>query len=246
VQLEIADSMEQADDPSDALHLYKKILHHHPSLREALEGAGRTAFQMGRYLEAKHYLGHALEGPGIDKEPGAAAVAQSRENLTEATRLLLVYPSSRLPQKEQYTRILADRKLAMDRLAQCTQTKASAPAPATAKEVTPPSTDSASKPASNALQSLASHFSRKPAQPAEKPVEAPPAVDPLQALAARWQQLPAKMSVDDLNADPDLAQTQIQLIYDTELTTQQVCGAPTGDDALLLKIAQGPNQVEEE
>jgi hypothetical protein len=52
--------------------------------------------------------------------------------------------------------------------------------------------------------------------------------------------------VDDLNADPDLAQTQIQLIYDTELTTQQVCGAPTGVDALLLKIAQAPNQVEEE
>src|SRR5580704_13606245 len=61
VQLEIARLMEQADDPSDALHLYRVILRRHNSLQEALEGAGRTAFQMGRYLEAKKYLGRALE-----------------------------------------------------------------------------------------------------------------------------------------------------------------------------------------
>ena len=62
----------------------------------------------------------------------------------------------------------------------------------------------------------------------------------------RWQKLPAKISLADLEKDPELAQTQMQLIYDTELITQQVCGAATGDDALLLKIAQAPNQVEEE
>jgi tetratricopeptide (TPR) repeat protein len=244
VQLDIALLMEQADDPSDALHLYKTVLHHHPSLREALEGAGRTAFQMGRYLEAKHYLAHALEGPGIDKEP-SAAVAESRQNLTDATRLLLLYPSSRLSQREQNTRILTDRKLAMDRLVECTATKASAEA-SSPKDVTPPSPETTSKSASNALQSLASHFSRRPSQPADKPADASPPVDPLQGLAARWQQLPAKISLADFDADPDLAQTQVQLIYDTELATQQVCGAPTGDDALLLKIAQTPNQVEEE
>jgi hypothetical protein len=58
--------------------------------------------------------------------------------------------------------------------------------------------------------------------------------------------LPPKVSSAELTKDPELAETQIQLIYDTELITQQVCGAPTGDDALLLKIAQAPNQVEEE
>ena len=55
-----------------------------------------------------------------------------------------------------------------------------------------------------------------------------------------------QVSLSELENDPDLAQTQIQLIYDTELVTQQVCGAPAGDDALLLKIAQAPNLVEEE
>src|SRR5271156_3418651 len=46
VQLEIARTMELAQDPADALHLYKTILRRHPSLRESLEGAGSTAFQL--------------------------------------------------------------------------------------------------------------------------------------------------------------------------------------------------------
>ena len=71
-------------------------------------------------------------------------------------------------------------------------------------------------------------------------------VDPLAALTQKWQQLPVKISARDLEKDPELTQAQIQLIYDTELVTQQVCGAPSGDDALLLRIAQPPNQVEEE
>src|ERR1700733_6893940 len=127
VQLEIARKMEQAQDPSDALHLYKTILHHHPSLREALDGAGRTAFQMGRYLEAKRYLARALEGPGVDQEP-KAVLDQGREQLSEATRLLLLYPSSRLSLNERSVRILADRKIALARLEQCTQERSQASA----------------------------------------------------------------------------------------------------------------------
>ena len=38
IQLDIARMMEQAQDPSDALHLYKTILHRHPSLHKALKG----------------------------------------------------------------------------------------------------------------------------------------------------------------------------------------------------------------
>jgi tetratricopeptide (TPR) repeat protein len=242
VQLEIARTMEQAQDPSDAFHLYQRLLHHHPSLQEALEGAGNTAFQMGRYLEAKRYLGRALETPGSDQEPVAA---QSREELNQATRLLLLYPSSRLSERERNTRILFARKLAEDRLTACTASKASEEA-ATPKSTTPPATANAAKPASNPLQNLASRLTGHPAQPAQKPADTAPPVDPLQALEDRWQQQPEKITLADLNADSDLAQTQIQLIYDTELITQQVCGATTGDDALLLKIAQAPTEVEEE
>ncbi len=239
IQLEIARKMEQAQDPSDALHLYKTILKRHPSLREALDGAGRTASQMGNYLQAKRYLTRALEGPGVDQEP-KAVLQESRDRLGDITRLLLLYPSSRLSPSERGARILTGRKLALARLAQCTQTRTQAPAESAAADATAPAA------ASNPLQSLTSRFTRRPTTPAQKQAAAPPPVDPLQALTDRWKQLPAKVSLHELEHDPDLAQTQIQLIYDTELVTQQLCGAPTGDDALLLKIAQAPNQVEEE
>jgi len=243
IQLDIARMMEQAQDPSDALHLYKTILHRHPSLREALAGAGRTAFQLGRYLDAKHYLARALEGPGVDQEP-KAGLEESRERLGEATHLLALYPSSRLSSSERSARILADRKIAMARLAQCTQDRPQAPAknPAVSGAAAPAAASSKSNP----LQSLESHFTRHPTGPTQNQAAASPPVDPLQSLAERWKQLPAQLSLRQLENDPDLAQTQIQLIYDTELITQQVCGAPAGDDALLLRIAQAPTQVEEE
>jgi tetratricopeptide (TPR) repeat protein len=239
VQLEIGRLMELAQDPGDALHLYKTILHRHPSLREALEGAGSAAFQLGRYLEAKHYLSHALEGPAVDKEP-AAAIAKSRDSLSEATRLLALYPSSGLRPSERIARILTDRKLAMARLAECTQDRTAGPAKDSAQASAPAAKNS------SALQNFASRFSRRPAQSVPNATATPAPVDPLAALTQKWQQLPVKISARDLEKDPELTQAQIQLIYDTELITQQVCGAPGGDDALLLRIAQAPSQVEEE
>jgi tetratricopeptide (TPR) repeat protein len=242
VQLDIARMMERAQAPSDALHLYKTILHRHPSLREALEGAGRTAFQIGHYLEAKRYLARALEGPGVDQEP-KAVLDQSRDRLNEATRLLLIYPSSRLSPHERNARILTDRKLALARLAECTQNRPPTAVMNPAASAPPPAGKSKGP---NPLQSLTSHFTRNATAPAPNQAAAPPPVDPLQSLAERWKGLPAKVSLTTLENDPDLAQTQIQLIYDTEMVTQQVCGAPAGDDDLLLKIAQAPNLVEEE
>jgi Flp pilus assembly protein TadD len=241
VQLEIARNMEQAQDPSDAFHVYRTILHLHPSLREALDGAGRTAFKLGRYLEAKRYLARALELPATEADSDESAVAalqQSRDQLSEASRILAMYPSSRLKPAERDARILTARKLAMARLTSCLNAKAAAPAT--------PSAAPAPKVSSNPLQSLASRFTRQPSKPAGNQAAAPPAVDPLQGLVERWRKLPPKVSSTELAKDPELAETEIQLIYDTELVTQQVCGVPTGDDALLLKIAQAPNQVEEE
>jgi Flp pilus assembly protein TadD len=240
VQLEIARNMEQAQDPSDAFHVYRTILHHHPSLREALDGAGRTAFKLGRYLEAKRYLARALDLPATEADSDESAVAalqKSRDQLSEASRILAMYPSSRLKPAERDARILTARKLAIARLTSCVNAKAAAPAT--------PSAAPAPKVSSNPLQSLASRFTRQPSKPAGNQA-GPPAVDPLQGLLERWQKLPPKVSSTELAKDPELAETEIQLIYDTELVTQQVCGVPTGDDALLLKIAQAPNQVEEE
>jgi hypothetical protein len=194
---------------------------------------------LGRYLEAKHYLSHALEGPAVDKEP-PAAIATSRDNLNEATRLLALYPSPGLPLGVRMARILTNRKLAMARLAECTQDRAAGRA-----NDSPQASAPAAK-SSNPLQNFASRFSRRSSPPTPNPSAQPAPIDPLVPITQRWQQLPVRISASELEKDPELTQALIQLIYDTELVTQQVCGAPAGDDALLLRIAQAPNQVEEE
>jgi hypothetical protein len=131
----------------------------------------------------------------------------------------------------------------MARLAECTQDR---PQPAKDSAATGAPPPAVATKGSNPLQSLTSRFTSRTAATGPNQPAAPPPVDPLQSLAERWKRLPAKVSLTTLENDPDLAQTQIQLIYDTEMVTQQVCGAPAGDDALLLRIAQAPNQVEEE
>ena len=261
VQMEIAQAMERAQDPGSALRLYKKMLHFHPSLREALQGAGRNAFALGFYQQAKHYLSRAQEGPGgttgvepsaeaadakadpkIEQEHAVAAT-ETRDLLAEATRILQLYPSFRLSVAERSARIMTGRTLAQARLTSCADQKAALPDKNT--PVAPAAPLAKTHTLSNPLASLASRFSHPAGTPGLQAAPEP-AADPLQTLAQRWQQLPAPLSVTALRKDPELAQTQIQLNYDTELVTQQVCGGAVGDDALLLKIAQAPNRVEEE
>jgi tetratricopeptide (TPR) repeat protein len=59
-------------------------------------------------------------------------------------------------------------------------------------------------------------------------------------LAARWQQVPANPKVLELEQNPELEQSIMKLVFDTERRTAEVCGPPTGNDALLLKLAQAP------
>lgn len=68
----------------------------------------------------------------------------------------------------------------------------------------------------------------------------------LGAVVARWGQIPKRLSAQQLEQQPDLEQSMLQLVFDTETTTAQTCGAPTGDDALLLRIAQNPGAVEQD
>lgn len=65
----------------------------------------------------------------------------------------------------------------------------------------------------------------------------------LVGLQALWKKIPARLTLRALERDPQLEQTTMGLVYATERQTAQVCGAPTGDDALLLKIAQAPLAV---
>jgi tetratricopeptide (TPR) repeat protein len=254
--LQVAMAMEQAHQPGDALVAYQKAVRHDPSSLAAVEGVGRTAFALGHYAEAKQYLERAVNAPGFaEQSPGISG--PSRDLLRQATRLLTLYPAPQLRAAARSQRILDDRKIALARLNSCLSSQAGGQQNAgSTSPAVPPATkrqtgtislpDAIEAP----LQSLASRFQHHGAtqtgQPGNDASSVPKPADALAALSARWQAQPETMQVSRLESDPDLAQSTLQLIYDTERVTAQVCGPSTGDDALLLKIAQAPNAVEQE
>jgi tetratricopeptide (TPR) repeat protein len=64
---------------------------------------------------------------------------------------------------------------------------------------------------------------------------------PLQSLGARWANADAKLSREALLEETTAQDATMQLIFDTEVQTNQICGAPSGDDALLLLLAKSPH-----
>ncbi|MDE3105922.1 MAG: tetratricopeptide repeat protein [Acidobacteriota bacterium] len=66
----------------------------------------------------------------------------------------------------------------------------------------------------------------------------------LTLLNATWTTM-QRQTVHTLQDNPAAQQAMLQLVFDTERITQRVCGAPAGDDALLLTMAQHRQTVEE-
>jgi tetratricopeptide (TPR) repeat protein len=194
IELEIAGLLENAQSPSNALQLYRKSLQHRPVQLAALEGAGRTAYTLNRFLLAKQYLERALNHPDFGKQ-SATAQSQFRNMLSDSDHILLLYPETDQNVRARAERILVNKKTAQDRLTSCLSTKSTAP-------------------------------------------------PDLQTLADQWRQLPAKLRLLQLEQSPELEQQIMQLVYRTEQVTSQQCGRPTGNDALLLKIAETPEAIE--
>jgi len=65
----------------------------------------------------------------------------------------------------------------------------------------------------------------------------------IQELGKRWADDNPKSIKASLLRDPSRQQTEIALAYDTERVTSEACGAPTGDDALVLLTAKSPTTV---
>lgn len=192
LHLQIAGLMEQAQDPADALEIYRAQMRHKDAPIEAFEGAGRTAYELGRIAVAREALARAVDKRAFAAQPAATrnAVLHMLQN---STRILQLYPDPVLHVRTLAARILKDASIARARLTACFAN-------------------------TNAAGEMAN-------------------------LQSQWQQIPANLTVRALEQDPQLEQTTMSLVYDTELQTAQVCGAPTGDDALLLKIAQAPLAV---
>jgi tetratricopeptide (TPR) repeat protein len=67
---------------------------------------------------------------------------------------------------------------------------------------------------------------------------------PLQTLREQWTSKEATMNRKALLDDSAAQDAVMKLVYDTELQTSQICGAPTGDDAILLILAKSPKSAE--
>ncbi|HEU5021164.1 MAG TPA: tetratricopeptide repeat protein [Bryobacteraceae bacterium] len=103
--------LEQADDPSDALAYYQKAVKDRPRDAGALGAAGRLAFHLGEYSQARDSLRRAVrEQP--DNRKIAALLAQSE-------RILQLIPAEDLPVRERVRRILAARTIAEQRMSAC-------------------------------------------------------------------------------------------------------------------------------
>lgn len=69
--------------------------------------------------------------------------------------------------------------------------------------------------------------------------------DSLQGLSSEWASKDADMSRVALMGDSDAQDAAVKLIFDTEVQASRICGAPGGDDALLLLMAKSPHALDE-
>ena len=182
------DGLLRANAPSDAMKQYQKAIIEDPHDAIALEKAGRLAYNLGDYSQARDYLEKALResagrvGGPVGSEDDASTLLKNSE------RLLALDPELASTRGDRVTRILNDRAIAKKRLDVC----------------------SAQIAAATGLDTLKSRW----------------------ATSASNATRPALMRDD---ANQDLVRT---LINETEATTAESCGAPQGDDALLLLLAQ--------
>jgi tetratricopeptide (TPR) repeat protein len=123
--LTIAQLLEQAGAPHDALHYYQKILARDPNYQQALEAAGRLEFGFGNYEEAHRLLERAKQEHDASA-PNQAFPPDLQAMLDNAKRVLSIAPLKKLPAMERMTRIVQARDLARKRFDSC---QAQVPAP---------------------------------------------------------------------------------------------------------------------
>ncbi len=227
VQSLIAGLLVRAHAPADALTLYQQLLVHAPGNLPALDGAAQTSYSLGDYQQAQQYLLKAVSITGAGEQGSAAKEPNSRrqaeqELLRKVNRLIVLNPSSELPPAMLAARLLGDREIASRRFQNCV---ASLSPPIPTGTGTAGAVSLTSSPAAG--------------------VGIPKMIAPLPAALADagkdWAAEPERLTAADLTGNFQLEQAEIHLINETEIATAAVCGAPSGDDATLLRLAEVPS-----
>jgi tetratricopeptide (TPR) repeat protein len=126
IKLDIAGLMEQAEDPGNALEIYRNIAERKPCPVEALEGAGRVAFALGRFKLAREYLERVVSRPDFMSQP--ESVQSSNHELLAATvQVLDLFPGVELPARERAMRVLHAAEVAKGRLQACSLSRPTPP-----------------------------------------------------------------------------------------------------------------------
>lgn len=223
--LKIAGMLEQSQSPTDALDIYRTLAKSHPPSWQALAGAGRTAYELGRFMTARQYLNRALYTRAFSQQPKAEQAA-IRQMQSTTEKILALYPATNLTIHERARRILHNVEIARARFKSC-----EAPIVAAAGKQT-------ALPAAQGTSSLLP--ATTPSNPLEQSAQAS-----VKSLAARWAKVPLRPSLFHLEQNPQMEQTLMHLVYDTEKDAAAQCGPPQGKDALLYRIAQAPAAVEQ-
>jgi len=116
--LTLAQLLEQASAPHDALNYYQKVLAREPNNQQALEAAGRLEYGFGHFEEAHHLLERAKHEHDATA-PNQALSPNMQAMLDTSKQILSLAPSKKLPATERVNRILRARDLAKRRFDSC-------------------------------------------------------------------------------------------------------------------------------
>jgi tetratricopeptide (TPR) repeat protein len=195
--LTLAQLLEQADAPHDALTYYQKVLAREPNNQSALVAAGRLEYGLGSFDEAHRLLEQAAREHVAVNSSGNQVPAEVTTMLDNSARILDLKPSKNLSLAERIMRILKARDLAKRRFESCDIQMTTDGLPSS-----------------------------------------------LQSLREQWAAKGSTTNRAALLNDSTEQDAMMKLVYDTEIQTNQICGAPAGDDAMLLLLAKSPKAVE--
>lgn len=217
----VGDLFMKIPDYSRALGQYQLALQVERQDADAMLGAGRAAFELGRYRTAQRYLKDGLAAsPGADK--GA------REMLDTVDTIFNINPfQPRLSLSQRAGRVVSAFQQAGARLQQCAQSSGEH------LDTVPPSDPQ--QPARHAQRRTASQSATASASPAT----------PLQQLYARWLQAKSNVTARNFRRNADLIYPTMDLVFDIEQQTAAKCGTPTGPDMALLLIARNRAGLEQ-
>ncbi|HUP03163.1 MAG TPA: tetratricopeptide repeat protein [Bryobacteraceae bacterium] len=119
MQTHVGDLFAQAQDYQDGLAAYRAALRASRNNRQALAGAGKASFELGRYPQAQEYLREAVAGEGGD--------AESADLLATVELVLRMDPFRRgISDAEEHRLVVQAFAAAGDRLKSCPAASAAA------------------------------------------------------------------------------------------------------------------------